>query len=168
MIDGLVTGSPLFPTQLCVAGVRSEHYLAPWSDLVCTFPSRGAFWAADTQSLRGGSRQKVYGNLISQAFGLLDLLFMEWAGDTFDVTVCNEAESHFFCSSVSVRLWSEGWWRKSVQTGFEWGVLRLKYQLFPMKKPLVTNRKHPARMAARTHRDEQSALGIENLNRMHK
>lgn len=55
-----------------------------------------------------------------------------------------------------------------MQTGFEWGVLRLKYQLFPMKKPLVTNRKHPARMAARTHRDEQSALGIENLNRMHK
>ena len=59
---------PPFPTQVCVSRVRSEHYLAPWSDLVCTFPSRRAFWVDDTQSLQEGSQQKVYGNLISQGF----------------------------------------------------------------------------------------------------
>lgn len=72
---------------------------------------------------------------IIRLFGLLDLLLVEWGADTFDETVWDNVtrpESHF-CWSVSVKLRTGGWLGKSVQTGFEWGVLRLKYQLFSEK-----------------------------------
>lgn len=66
MIDGLVIGSPYPPptptnthTEVCVLGVRSEHYLVEWSDLVHIFPSGKALWVDEASQL------SVCGSLIS-------------------------------------------------------------------------------------------------------